>query len=166
LNAANFSTCNLYRYWLQRDISPPVDRERTRCLWVMLNPSTADCTVNDPTIGRCMDFTAQWRYDDMEVVNLFAYRSTNPKLLLLPKIKPIAVGPDNNTWILKRAALADLVICAWGAHKFVKERGVDVLAMLKTVVPPVLIGCIGRTRDGYPKHPLYVPGNTKLEQFA
>ena len=166
MNAAHFSECNRYRYWLQRDISPPVDRERTRCLWVMLNPSTADCTVNDPTIGRCMDFTSQWRFDDMEVVNLFAYRDTNPKMLLLPKIKPIAVGPDNNTWIYRRAALADLIICAWGAHKLCRERAADVVVMLRSVAQPhTIVGCIGKTRDGYPKHPLYVPGNTKLENF-
>lgn len=166
MNAAHFSECSRYRYWLQRDISPPVERIRSRCLWVMLNPSTADCTVNDPTIGRCMGFTARWGFDDMEVVNLFAWRDTNPKMLLLPKTKPIAVGPDNDDWIRLRARDADLVVCAWGAHKFVKERSVDVLAILKKHVPPALIGCIGRTRDGYPKHPLYVPAGTLLEVFT
>jgi len=166
MNAAHFSECSRYRYWLQRDISPPTERIRSRCLWVMLNPSTADCTVNDPTVGRCMDFTARWGYDDMEIVNLFAYRSTDPKMLLLPKIKPIAIGPENDAWIRQRAAQADIVICAWGAHKFVRERSVDVRAMLRVVAPPYLIGCIGRTKDDYPKHPLYVPGNTKLEHFA
>lgn len=165
MTGANFSDCNRYRYWLQRDISAPTERIRSRCLWVMLNPSTADCTVNDPTIGRCMDFTQKLGYDDMEVVNLFAYRSTNPKMLLLPKIKPIAIGPDNDAWIIQRAAQADIVVCGWGAHKFGKERSVHVLSLLRTVVPPALIGCFGRTQDGYPKHPLYLPGNTKLESF-
>lgn len=167
MTGAHFSDCSRYRYWLQRDISPPIAGLRSLCLWVMLNPSTADCTINDQTIRRCMGFTAEWGFDDMEVVNLFAYRSTNPKLLLLPKIKPIAVGPENDEWIRQRAMKADLVLCAWGAHKFVKERGVDVLAMLKTYAPASTpIGCIGRTQDGYPKHPLYVPGNTKLENFS
>lgn len=162
---AYVSDCNRYRYWLQRDISPPVERIRSICLWVMLNPSTADATLDDPTIRRCMDFTAQLRCDDMEVVNLFAFRSTNPKMLLLPKTKPIAVGPDNDAWIRLRASQADLVICAWGAHKFARERSADVLAILHRVVAPGLIGCFGRTLDGYPKHPLYLPGNTKLEAF-
>lgn len=101
----------------------------------------------------------------MEVVNLFAWRDTNPKMLLLPKIKPHAIGPENNHWIKTRAAAAYIVVCAWGAHKLCRERAADVLVILRSQIPPALIGCFGRTQDGYPKHPLYLPGNTKLENF-
>lgn len=167
MNSAVFSPDNKHRYWLKRELSQPRDQPRTMCLWVMLNPSTADCTSNDPTIKRCMGFTQYWGYDDMEVVNLFAFRATNPKELLFPANKRVAVGPDNNRWIQERAAIADLIICAWGSHKFVRERSVDVLAMLRTSMAVYSMGtmCIGCTQDGYPKHPLYVPGGTNLEPY-
>lgn len=167
LNHALFSDDGAHRYWLHRSMSQPGPQPRLMCLWVMLNPSTADCTVNDPTIKRCMGFTAAWGFDDMEVVNLFALRSTDPKMLLLPKMKPRAIGPENDSHIAGCARRADLVVCAWGAFKFSKERSADVLKLVQNSIPLWCVGikCVGVTQGNHPKHPLYVPAGTKLEKY-
>lgn len=139
-----------YRYELTRnwgsDISPYV-------LWVMLNPSTADASVDDPTIRRCHGFTFAWGFSKFVVVNLFALRSPDPKALL-KATDP--VGPTNDQHISRAAKAAALIVCAWGAHPMARSRGLLVQNRLPFPM------CLGKTKDGYPKHPLYVPAETKV----
>lgn len=163
MNDAHFSGCSRYRHWLLRELSGQVDRLRTVCLWIMLNPSTADCTINDPTIKRCMGFTAQWGYDDMEVVNLFDYRATDPKMLLTHASEVLSEA--NDVYIRTRAASADRIVCAWGSHKFAFNRSQEVLRSLRPFYSTKMV-CLGRTVSGAPKHPLYLKGSTLLESYG
>ncbi len=120
----------------------------------MLNPSTADETENDPTVRRCIGFAQEWKCGSLEVVNIFAYRSTDPKKL--EKV-PDPVGPDNDNSILKAAHRADIVVAAWGTWGRVQDRGEAVRRLLESCD----VHHLGLTKAGYPKHPLYLRADTK-----
>lgn len=152
-SGADFSECGTYRYalWREWGDGPAVN-------FVMLNPSTADAEKDDPTIRRCIGFAKGWGFDRLVVTNLFALRSSDPKVLYRHE-SPI--GPDNDSVLLARAAGAHWIVFAWGAHVGV-ERGVRVAEMLRGFHP----GCLGRTKDGCPRHPLYLPKNAALEPYT
>lgn len=140
---------NLWRIW---------DEQLPRVLWVMLNPSTADATKLDPTLCRIMDFSIRWGYGSLEVVNLYAWRSPDPKALL-SAADP--VGPLNNQHIAEAAERAARIVVAWGAHKSTAKRDREVLAMLA----PREVYRLTVTRTGAPGHPLYVPSDTPLQIY-
>lgn len=160
---AKLSEDGAYRYVLGRWWNPiPADRTPVADLWVMLNPSTADADIDDPTIRRCMGFSRAWGADGIRVVNLFALRATDPKALLA---HPDPVGPEND-WNLEGAARAaqdsgGRIIAAWGAHGMAERRAQQVRRLLGVGN----IQCLGVTGSGAPKHPLYVKGNTELMQW-
>jgi len=147
--AALLSVDGRYRYWLTRRWAPgpPVT-------FVMLNPSTADDTTDDPTIRRCIGFTRRWGYGALRVVNLYAYRTTHPTELATVTDP---VGPDNDHWLTTTATTAHTfaapIIAAWGAHPMATHRANTVLAL------PGMhrLQALGRTRTGAPHHPLYLP---------
>lgn len=146
-----------YRYRLWRiwdDLAPMM-------VWVMLNPSTADADVDDPTLRKCIGFAREHRHGGVILVNLFAYRATNPKEL--PKVDD-PVGPENDThlqWAIRAPILAT-VIAAWGADKFARRQATRVRVMLKM---ERRVQCLGRNDDGSPRHPLYLPYSTPLQEF-
>lgn len=147
-----------YRYTLWREVDP---LNVTRLCWVMLNPSTADDTVDDPTIRRVIRFTRDAGYGELVVVNLFAARSTRP-VHLREMADP--VGPNNNN--ICRAAIEGShgVVFAWGVNVENVQRarpGVESFARHALVAPM----CLGKTKAGYPKHPLYVPANQQLVAY-
>lgn len=138
-------------------------------LFVMLNPSTADGETDDPTISRCVNFARSWGYDRLEVVNLFAYRATDPKDLLKLEHTDDPVGPRNSTVVAALmedredffASGVDRVVCAWGAHG--GHLGQD----------ETMLGWLGDcprfalklSKHGHPGHPLYLPANSQLVEF-
>ena len=107
----------------------------------------ADHMRDDPTIRRCIGFARDWGFGRLVVVNLFALRSTSPRAL---RRAPDPVGPRNDRWIARLAADAELVIAAWGALGNYRDRARLVTSTLSDLY------CLGRTRDGSPRHPLYV----------
>lgn len=153
---ATISPCREYRFRLTRywEGGPSV-------CWIMLNPSTADAEVDDPTIRRCIGFSRQWGYGGLVVVNLFARRCTRPVHLKDPGDP---VGPDNDAYIEQAATHSSLVVAAWGAHPLAKERGCVVANNLDDV--GVTLHCLGHTASGAPRHPLYVKGDTEPVGWA
>src|SRR5690348_16099160 len=107
---AVISDCGRYRYSLSRW---GWDERSGRCVFIMLNPSTADASVDDPTIRRCINFAQGWGYGMLEVVNLFAWRATFPKELALA---PDPVGPHNGEYLTRAITIGDITVCAWGRH--------------------------------------------------
>ena len=154
-NGAQFSPDRDYRYRLWRCWAPG-----PRVLWVMLNPSLADEVDLDPTLRRCRGFSRAWGFAGFEVVNLFALVSPYPEAL---SSHPDPVGPDNDVEILTAARAAEKVIVGWGACPRAKDRALQVLAILRRAERRPY--CLGTTKDGHPRHPLYVPGATELQRF-
>jgi hypothetical protein len=127
----------------------------------MLNPSTADAAVDDPTIRRCMRFAHRWGgFGSLEVVNLFALRSTDPKGL---REVDDPEGPGNDAAILEASKLAGRIVLAWGAGGEYKGRGRDVARALSLARDDLV--CLGRTQRGHPLHPLYVPYEAPVIRF-
>lgn len=152
---AVLSTCGTYRYALRRSVVP-APSNRSPILFIMLNPSTADADVDDATIRRCRGFTSAWGYDGLTVVNLYALRSTNPAALW-SHADP--VGPVNDTWIEIEARRSPFVVVAWGANAR-PDRVREVVDMLQ--VAGVRLRCLGITKSGAPRHPLYVRSDQPL----
>jgi len=157
---AIMSPCLKYRYILRREIQQPI-RWNKRCLFVMLNPSTADAFIDDPTIRRCVGFAKSWGGTSMTVVNLFALRATNPKEL---SASNDPIGPENNEHLLEEMNshhAGGIIVAAWGAHKFATDRAAHFMAAYHQFS----IFCLGQTKLGAPRHPLYVRGNKEREFY-
>lgn len=153
-SSAVFSDDGRYRYELVRRWGPG-----RLALWVMLNPSTADAEQDDPTIRRVIGFTKRWSLGDgIVVANLFALRSTDPAELLRAE-NP--VGPENVQSIRRRIRTSHVVIGAWGAHPAVRMRGAPSLVRLAEDEGRKVY-CLGVTKAGEPRHPLYVAGETPI----
>ncbi len=146
-SGAIYSACGRYRYSLWREWNAALPT----LLWIMLNPSTADhLGNNDPTIERCERRTRDWGYGRIEVVNLFALRSTDPAAL---RRDPDPVGPENDAAIRDLLTTADATLCAWGALGGRNGRAAAVLGLAASRP----LTCLGLTKDGHPAHPLYLP---------
>ena len=117
--------------------------------WIGLNPSTADEHQLDPTLRRIRDFSSAWGYAYFVMLNLFAWRATEPAVM---KAVSEPVGPDNDHWIAHWSAGVERVVVAWGEHGVHLGRDRAVLALLDRSK----IFCLGRNASGQPKHPLYV----------
>ena len=150
-SGAVFSPCKQYRYRLWRTWG-----EEPPAVFVMLNPSTADEIDNDPTVERCERRARTGGYGGLRVANIFAFRSTDPSFLY-GHSDP--VGPDNDAAILESISGAGIVICAWGGHGNLNDRGQKVLALIRKAgaTPHYLV----LNQDGTPKHPLYVGYDVK-----
>lgn len=169
--SAALSDCGKYRYSLTRRW----DDTRGRATFVMLNPSTADHRVDDPTIRRCLGFAREWGLGSLIVVNLFAYRATDPGTFTsgVPEIRPAdPIGPGNDShlkWVIEAVGLHsdDRLVFAWGSSagsplKFKRVDYVIGTAAGFGVIPY----CLGKTKVGsQPRHPLYVKSGTPLEAF-
>lgn len=152
--SAILSPDGIYRYQLGRRVG---DSSKT-CVFIMLNPSTADMFTDDPTIRRCKGFARDWGCGRLLVVNLFAYRATDPEEM---KAADDPVGPINDQYIIETARQADkgFLICAWGNHGRYNYRDHDVITMLETDgIQPM---CLRITKTGMPNHPVRLPGNLK-----
>ena len=160
---AVMSQCGRYRYSLsrllgddKRDCPLLTPRDDVRpCVFIMLNPSTADAALDDPTIRRCVRYATDWGYDELIVVNLFAYRATSPADLMRAE-KP--VGPASyhyTSQAVKAATERDgIVVCAWGAHGGHLGRSDYMLEWLTERNAPAAY--LRLTKGGEPGHPRYL----------
>lgn len=154
---AVISDCGKFRYRLWRKWG-----EGSPLLFIMLNPSTADAEEDDATIRRCTRFAEAHSFGALEVVNLFAYRATDPKDL---KRAGWPVGPDNDQAI-REAVLDSASVClAWGSHAAGLERPGIVLQQLRELGVSRRLFCLRITRGGYPQHPLMLPSHLRLMHF-
>lgn len=150
VRTAQISEDGRYRYMLGRSWGAG-----HRARFIMLNPSTADASQDDPTIRRCIGFARRWGLGGITVVNLYAYRATNPREL--GDVED-PVGPENDRWIRWAVAGPGPVVAAWGVHGSPVRAG-QVLRIAGDVE------CLGVTKAGAPRHPLYVRGDTELVSY-
>ena len=153
-SGAHISTCGLYRWKLWRGWRR--NWRDSAVVWVLLNPSTADAYEDDHTIRRCISFSKAWGAGGMIVVNLFAFRATDPKDLIRAADP---VGSRNDEYLFDAAGdgwnRQPLVVAAWGAHDFAQSRAATVYRRLTTDW-----WCLGTTKNGHPRHPSRV-GNAQ-----
>lgn len=159
--SAVLSPCGKYRYRLDRELGGFAGEGRIS--FVMLNPSTADATQDDPTIRRCIGFARAWGAARLTVVNLFAFRSTDPDALYSMS-KAEAIGPENDQHIWEVWNQSKLVICAWGNHGKLHGRAADVLRLGSSVSTPMALKI--NAKSGQPAHPLYLKGDAKPMMLA
>lgn len=156
---AKISPDGLYRYTLTRSWSGG-----RRCVFVMLNPSTADGIDDDPTIRRCIDFAKREQCGSLLVVNLYAFRATDPEELKDQNAlrgQTAVVGPENMAVIERELDNpGDLVIAAWGTKDFLKRAGKFLWAFRNRPIYALSI-----TKAGHPKHPLYIKGDAPLQPY-
>lgn len=160
-----------WRWWKKADGSAVVDGanqplgEPEFVLFVMLNPSTANAETDDPTIRKCVGFAQRWGYDRIAVVNLFAFRATDPtELLRLAEIDdPFGV---RNQEVIERVAYdCHLIVCAWGAHGAHLGQNETVLGWIEGCTSKPL-HALGFSKAGHPRHPLMLGYDTPLVRWA
>lgn len=153
---ASISECGRYRYMLERSW----DTRQPILAWCMLNPSTADHETDDPTIRKCVGFSRRWGYGGIVVVNLCAYRATDPREL---KKCESPVGPLNVSHVVSHFASGGVV--AWGNS--VPKRGLAyrVISEIRHIATVSLVWSLGLTKHGQPRHPLMLPYTTERQQW-
>lgn len=152
-SGAVLSADGRFRYMLTREWQI----EKRSVVWIMLNPSTADHKINDPTIRKIIAYSKRWGYDRLDVANLFGFRTPDPRLLAREKDP---VGAENDFWLRFAVERSDLVVCAWGSRGTLNGRATIVRRILREMgVTPSMLRA--NPSSGEPGHPLYLPG--KLE---
>lgn len=160
---ARLSSCGLYRYSLERWWNT----SHYARYFIMLNPSTADASVDDPTIRRCIGLAKRDGYGGIVVINLFAFRATSPADM---KRADDPIGPENDghIWstlggLVPENVRPGTIIAAWGAHGAFRKRAAEVEQAAKRA--GVDLFCFGFTNQGTPRHPLYLPGDVSFTRY-
>ncbi len=167
--SAVLSAHGTYRYRLFRPIrnggGAGGEPSRNLC-WIMLNPSIADATKDDPTIRKVRGFTERAGYDGFVVVNLFAYRATDPRKLrdAMRNSFSHAVGPDNQSTIEHAVNTCTSVVCAWGAQPWARDQARRVFLWVTALRSPVF--SLATTKRGDPGHPLMLSYEHTLKPFV
>lgn len=156
---AVLSPCGLYRHHLSRTWAPG-----TSMLFVMLNPSTADAYQDDPTIRRCIGFAKREGFAGVEVVNLSPFRATDPRAMLAHEVPADVLGTDASI-IRPRLHAAGKVVVAWGSHGSRVPHLVERMLGILAVEDQDELWCLGTTKAGQPKHPLYLRADTPLVRW-
>jgi hypothetical protein len=143
--ATIFSGCRQYRYTLWREWIGGSGY----AMFIGLNPSTADEVNNDPTVRRCINFSKEWGYAGMFMMNIFAFRATDPHVM---KAQADPVGEHNDFHLLNVAKNAGVIVAAWGVHGVHLDRESKVKSLLGN-----RLKCLRLTKEGHPAHPLYLP---------
>lgn len=152
LTGAVLSQCRTYRYLLWRNWQ----EELPTCCFIGLNPSTADETEDDHTIRRCIGFSKAWGCGGVVMLNLFAFRATDPKDLIAAND---SVGDENDRFIIHNTRNADIVVAAWSAKGAFLGRDKKVMQFVKN------LRCLGKTKNGHPRHPSRMPNSATLVWF-
>ena len=157
-NGAEFSKCEKYRYALWR--LNVEDTGKNRCVFIMLNPSTADHKTDDPSVAKCRKYAELWGYKNVYVVNLFAWRATDPEAMK-KVLEPI--GKENDRLILETCRDAGRVVAAWSNHATHFNRSDQVRRLLRDA--GIKVHALKVNVTGEPAHPLYLSLSLKPKVF-
>ena len=158
--SAILSRCGKYRYRLTRSVGMG-DRV---VAFIGVNPSTADATTDDATVRKWCGFARRWGFDRVEVVNLFAYRSTNVRALANVHDP---VGPENDRHIADVLSATSLVVPCWGSASKIPFGLCMRIGIVRCMLEAtdVEMMSLGTTKHGDPKHPLMLGYDTQLEPW-
>lgn len=157
---AEISHCKQYRYSLWRiwELTKP------SAVFIGLNPSTADASHDDPTIKKCVKYAKRWQCGGLVMLNLYAFRATNPADMLAAD-DPI--GPSNNDTlvrVIRQCIESGVVVASWGNHA-AKERVDDFRSLIGKELSSRL-SCLQQNKTGAPKHPLYCRDDQTLSAWT
>jgi len=156
-NPCHFSPDRVHRYSLIHRWEPLFGGDRLY-LWIGLNPSTADENQLDPTLTRIRGFTQREGADGFWMGNLFGLRTPYPKEMMSA---PDPVGPENDAALLEAAGQCERIVAAWGTVGAFQDRAQAVVKLLAGFD----LWCLGTTKDGHPRHPLYVRADQPLVRW-
>jgi hypothetical protein len=161
MNPCLFSPCRRYRYTLTHDAEDLFGAPGSPgfVAWIGLNPSRADESRLDPTLWRVRAYTHCFGFRSFKMLNLFAYRATDPRLL---RKAADPVGPDNDHCLLEVCRQAALVVCCWGAEGEYRGRDREVVELLRGIP----LHALALTKMGHPRHPLYLKCSCRPIPFA
>ncbi len=169
LAGATISACGRYRYVLWRKFK----NHGVRINWICLNGSKADGERDDPSLNRMISFSKREGAAEIFVTNLFGYRTTYPRDLRAAAqgdfgSEPVDVeGPENRAKIKDVFERSDLCVVGWGSNGSFGRAGRKMMAYLAEInVKNIPILCLGVTKHGHPRHPLYVGRATPLTPFS
>ena len=164
--SALLSDDKMYRYQLGRQWRIPDEGEPLKSImWIMFNPSTADAETDDRTINKIVMFSKRWGFDGLMVGNLFAYRTAYPSELKMAHLRGVdVVGSQNDASIVHMASQCAAIMVAWGTHEFAMPRAVELWKTLAKY--PAIKTCMGVTKNGSPRHPLYLAGDTRVQRWT
>lgn len=158
----------LYRYHLTREIG----EGEGSVAFIMLNPSKANHHCDDDTVERCIGFAQHWKFQTLEIGNLYGRYATNPVDL---RNLPNPIGPDNDQYLRCIAAHCPTVVAAWGEQgRFLgmqqfRNRANDVLRLLWEAMENAgrapMIHHLGQTRTGHPCHPLRLHNGIQRQEW-
>ena len=131
-----------------------------------INPSTANDIKYDPTILKIRKIASENNCDSWVMLNLYPQRATNPN--------DMHIEADNDLKIKNYEVIRSvfniypnaLTLASWGnaieKRKYLKDCLKEILA----IAPDRKWVCRGKlTVKGNPRHQLYVPDNTKLQDL-
>lgn len=162
IKSANISACRKHRFDLKRiwdESLPPF-------IVIGLNPSTADETLDDPTIRRCIGFAKREGCGSLVMLNLFSYRTTDPKELYKFALLDLTDTRKNDQMVYEVCrdlhAKGGVIVCAWGINGSKFGQG----ARYRKGLREFATKCLGLTKDGHPRHPLYLKADAPLIPFG
>lgn len=164
ISSAIISECGKYRYRLTRIW----DETLPKVIWLMLNPSTANGTEDDPTIRKCIGFAKRWGFGGIEVINCWAFRSSDPKQLYL---QHDPFGQRNWEHIDEVCSESNLLIAAWGCEAVVRKLNKAGLSAKDTLMQIMNRHCalgidhLGISKTGNPYHPLMLSYDTPRQTY-
>lgn len=156
-SSAIISDCGRFRYALKRRWG-----DGPQALFIMLNPSTADASDDDPTIRRCIGFAKREGCGSLRVENLYAFRATDPDEMF--RHGHTAIGATNQFIFGGMDESDGPIIAAWGADKRAQKRARDLIGLIRGSNRRLM--CLGKTKTGAPRHPLYVRGDAPLIELC
>lgn len=161
-NSAVLSDDGLHRFRLDRQIGTG----QIKFMFIGVNPSTADATVNDQTVKKWVGFSSQWGAEKFSVANLFTWRATDVKQL--NKYHEINREFHSDFHMKMMLSESDVIVPCWGRRDKIADRHRSRIDVVKKMILEVNkpVKCFGLTKNGDPKHPLMLPYSTELMDFA
>jgi len=159
-SGAHVSVCGRYRTLLWRTFAMGADA--APLVFCMLNPSTADAVLDDPTIRRCLGFAQREGAGGIIVVNLLPWRATDPSDLN----RAYQRGDDvfwerGNREDIELARSFGPFVLAWGSG--IRPWMDGQARFIRRFAGHAL--CLGKTKLGEPRHPLMLPRAALLESY-
>ncbi len=158
-----YSQDRRYRYSLEARVCDNAEKDGA-ILFIMLNPGTekgGEERKNHTTRKNCERFTREQGYGTLWTCNLFAFRASDSGAI---KNKS-HIGENNNSYVLKYARQAEMIMCAWGNAggnaRLKLDRSQYVREMLSDNGLSYKTYHLGLNKTLQPKHPMRLAKNTQ-----